>query len=221
MVKIMDLLPGYQFYPSIYSPALGHPKVDIYLTSEPTGRFFDTYQASFLVSEAGDIKELQVVHPWEDWMGIHRAKVVAGRFQLCEKDEDAHYGFSLGGEVAIQNLEKATLCTLTSSAPIFNLSDDPDSLGVVIANEIEALLAKREAAWGENASGYTNRLSDADPLTLFMVIIHTLEQEIQSLPATVRSHGYQGLIHQLKQAMHILEEAGVWPQKILNIQDIL
>jgi hypothetical protein len=217
----MELLPGYHFYPSIYTPALGHPKVDIYLMSEPAGRFFDTYQASFPVAEAGDTKELQVEHPWEEWMGSQKARAVAGRFYMREKDGDAHYGFSLGGEITIQNIGEATLCTLTSSGPIFDLSDDPDAIGVAIANEIEGLLAKREATWGEDIAGYTQRLVDADPLGLFIVIIHTLEQEIQSLPATVRSHGYQGVIHQIQQAMHSLKESDRWPDKIPEIQDIL
>ena len=221
MAKNMDLLPGYQFHPSLYSPALGHPRVDIYLTSEPAGRFFDTFQASFPISAAGNIKELRIQHPWEEWMGGQSAKVVAGRFHLREKDADDHYGFSLGGEITIQNLGDNTLCTLTSSAPIFNLSDDPDALGVGIANEIEGLLAKREAAWGENSSGYAQKLAEADPLTLFIVVIYNLEQEIQSLAAAVRSHGYQGIFHQLKQARQILEGAGVWPEKIPGIQEIL
>jgi hypothetical protein len=217
----MDLFPGYRFHPSLYSPALGHPRVDIYLTSEPVGRFFDTYQVSFPVSQAGDIKELKIEHPWEEWMGGHEAKVVAGRFHLREKDADAHVGFSLGGEISIQNLGEATLCTLISSAPIFNLSDDPDSLSVGITNEIEGLLARREAAWGENGSGYTQKLAEADPLSLFIVIIHTLEQEIQNLPAAVRSHGYQSIVHRLKQARQTLEEAALWPEQIPDIQEIL
>jgi hypothetical protein len=32
---------------------------------------------------------------------------------------------------------------------------------------------------------------------------------------------YQGIIHQLKQARQILEEAGVWPEIIPDIQEIL
>lgn len=221
MDKNKALLPGYQFHPSLYSPALGHPRVDIYLTSEPVGRFFDTFQASFSVISDGNIKELCIEHPWEEWMGGQGAKVVAGRFHLREKDADALYGFSLGGEITIQNLGDATLCTLTSSAPIFNLSDNPEALGVGIANEIEGLLAKREAAWGENSSGYSQKLAEADPLTLFIVVIYHLELEIQSLPAAVRSHGYQEIFHQLKQARQILEQAGVWPEKIPDIQEIL
>jgi hypothetical protein len=217
----MDLLPGYQFYPSIYSPALGSPKVDIYLTSEPSGRFFDAFQATFPVMDEGAVKELQVEHPWEEWMGSQKARVVAGRFQLREKDQDAHCGFSLGGEISIQNTGQATLCVLTSSAPIFNLSDDPDSTGALIVNEIEALLAKREAAWGENENTFTARLASVEPLTLFIIILHTLDLEIESLPASVRNHGFQEVLHQIKKAIHILKEAGVWPDHIPNIQDIL
>jgi hypothetical protein len=33
--------------------------------------------------------------------------------------------------------------------------------------------------------------------------------------------GYQDIIHQLKLAIHILNEAGVWPEIIPDIQDIL
>jgi hypothetical protein len=54
-----------------------------------------------------------------------------------------------------------------------------------------------------------------------MVVIHTLEQEIQSLPANVRDHGYQGVIHQLSQMRYSLEEANIWPDEIPMIKDIL
>jgi hypothetical protein len=217
----MDLLPGYQFYPSLYSPALGSPKVDINLTREPAGRFFDTYQATFLTVDNGAIKELQIEDPWEEWKGGPKMKVVAGRFRLREKDGDTHYGFSLGGEITIQNIDEATRCTLTSSAPIFNLSDDPDSLGAKIVDEIEAILAKREAAWGEDESGFVQRLASAEPLTLFIVILHTLDQEIQNMPAAVRNHGFQEIYHRLNLTIHILDQAGVWTEKIPDIQDIL
>ena len=217
----MDILPGYQFCPSIYSPVLGSTKVDIYLTSEPVGRFFDTYQATFLIVEDGAIKEIEVEHPWEEWMGSQKAKVVAGRFHMREKDQDAHIGYSLGGEISIQNTGEATHCMLTSSAPIFNLNDDPDSTGVVLVNEIEALLAKRQAAWGEDENAYTERLALVEPLTLFIVILHTLDQEIQSLPTAVRNHGYQEVLHKIREAIHILEQAGVWPDRIPDIREIL
>ncbi len=217
----MDLPPGFLFHPSLYSPALGHPKVDIYLMSEPADRFFNTYLASFPVAETGDIKELQIEHPWEEWMGKPFAKVIAGRFFLREKDGGEHCGFSLGGEIAIQNLGNATLCTLSSSAPIFNLSDNPDSLGVALVDEAEALLAKRQAAWGEDMTGYLKRLAAVEPLTLFTSIVHTLDQEIRSLPSAVRAHGYQEMLQRITQAIHALEEAGVWPENIPVIQNIL
>ncbi len=217
----MERYPGYQFYPSQYSPALGHPKVDIYLMSEPAGRFFDTFQAAFLVPDQGDVKELLIEHPWNEWMGNPHVQILPGRFQLREKDGDLHYGFSLGGEIEIKNIEAATVCTVTSSAPIFNLSDDPDALGDVIANEVEGLLARREAAWGENVSGYARRLANAEPLSLFIAILHTLVQDFQNLPAAVRSHGYQKILHQLNLAAKILEGAGKWPEKAPDIQDLL
>jgi len=110
---------------------------------------------------------------------------------------------------------------LTSSAPIFNLNDDPDSTGVVLVNEIEALLAKRQAAWGEDENAYTERLALVEPLILFIVILHTLDQEIESLPAAVRNHGYQEVLHKIREAIHILEQVGVWPDRIPNIREIL
>jgi hypothetical protein len=213
---------GYYYYPSKYSPPLGHPQLDVYLTNEPSQRFFDAHKAIFLVAEADGFRELTITHPWEDWMGPEEERICAGRLQLLDSQEISHYGFSLGGSLHIENRAAYTLCTLTSSAPIFNLMEDDDhSAEDLLVNEIEALFAQRVATWGIDDTGYVRRMSEVEPSTLFISALVALEKQIQELPLEVKEHGYQEVSHKIKETIRILKEAGDWPLNIPLISDLI
>jgi len=213
---------GYYFYPSKYSPALGHPRVDIYLLSEPSHKFFDTHKAIFPVAESDGFRELAITHPWEDWMGPEAERVCAGRFQMIDSDGITRYGFSLGGELKILNQEANTLCTLTSSAPIFNLMrDDPQSVGDILVNEIEVLFAQRMATWGTDEAGFAKRMSEVEPFTLFLAALLGLEKEIQEMPLEVKEHGYQLASNIVKETIHTIKQAGEWPLTVPAISDLI
>ena len=213
---------GYYYYPSNYSPPLGHPRLDVHLLSEPAHRFFDAHKAIFPVAETDGFRELTITHPWEDWMGSEVERICAGRFQLIDINEVPHYGFSLGGNLEIHNLEAYTLCTLTSSAPIFNLmGDDNKSAEDLLVNEIEVLFAKRMANWATDETGFAKRMSEIDPLTLFFASLETLENEIQEMPLEVKEHGYQGISHVINETIHTLKEASDWPSHIPVISDLI
>ncbi len=150
LVKLskMEYPPGYLFTASKYVPPLGHPRLDVYLSSQQIPRAFDAKKARFLTFRNGSIKELLVVHPWVSFEGERVIQLCPGRFKLSEFDEDVHYGFSWGGRLEIVNQDELTHCLLTSSAPIFNLEIGPQMPGSMIANEVEILMAERQAAWG-------------------------------------------------------------------------
>lgn len=53
------------------------------------------------------------------------------------------------------------------------------------------------------------------PLRRLAETVSAMVNQMDALP------GYQEILHQLKLAIQILEEAGVWPENIPDIQDIL
>jgi hypothetical protein len=219
----MDHIPsGYFFHPDADSLTFGYPRVDIYLTGQPVERYFDAHKAIFPVAGGNGLLEMSVTHPWLSIGPPGPVHICAGRFHLFEPDGDTHYGFSLGGDLAIQVGEQMTVCTLTSDAPIFNLQDNPDLPGVLLADEFEALLARRRAAWGDNDAGYADRLASLDPLDLFIACLNYLEQDLHSLPSSVRSRPrYQKISHALVAGRQAVETGQRRPGPALHLEELL
>jgi len=213
---------GYHYYPSKYSPPLGHTQLDIYISSIPSDRLFNVCEAIFPTVEPDGINELSIIHPWEEWMGSETQKVCAGRFKMLENNRKTHNGFSLGGELKIQKEEMFTLCTLSSSAPIFNLTgEDADSAEELLVNEIEVLFAERKAAWERDESGFAKRLLEVEPFTLFAATLISLDEEIEGIPNKVQEHGYQTLLHFIENAIHTFKVSGEWPEEVPALADLI
>ncbi len=220
-LNMMDYPPGYTFAASKYEPPLGHPGLDVYLSSEKLPRSFDARKARFLVFRLGSIKELLVVHPWISFEGEQVIRVCPGRFKLSEDDEDFHYGFSWGGKLTIHNEEEFTHCVLTSSAPILNLEANPQTSGSMIANESEILLAERQAACGLGEFEFAERLAGIEPLTLFVSMLASINHQHKEIPPVARGSDYLALEHNLHTMIRILEQAGDWPAHVPLIEEIL
>lgn len=222
MVFMDSIPPGYYFHSPASNMGLGHPRVDIYITGQPTERFFDTARAVFPVAGGSGLRDLVITHPWEAWEGASRQRICAGRFHLYEPDGDPFIGFSMGGELEIHVQDDLTVCSLVSSAPIYNLQEDPDSPIRLLVDGFEAVLARREAAWGENEAGFAEKLMNVDPLALFVAVVAEQEQEIRLLPAQVRSsRRYQPVYQALKATIRALQENSQWPDAIPKLEDIL
>jgi hypothetical protein len=146
--------------------------------------------------------------------------VCAGRFRLYETDGDEHQGFSLGGELEISQDENWVSCRLTSNAPIYNLQEDPTYSNQWLVEEIEGILARRMASYGENEVVYLDRLQTVDPFDLFIAALEFVKQEIKVLSPAARD-SYQVQYDHVKHIIHILETAGVWPNVPPLINDIL
>jgi hypothetical protein len=217
----MEYPAGYMFAASKYQPPLGHSRLDVYLSSQQLSRSFDAKKARFLVFRQGSIRELLVVHPWISFEGEQTIQVCPGRFKLSEYDEDVHYGFTWGGKLAITNENELTHCVLTSSAPILNLESDPHMAGSLIANEIEMLMAERQAAWGLDENGFAERLAGVEPLALFASMLASINRQQNEIPAAARGSDYLLLEHNLHAMMKILEQAGDWPAHVPLIEELI
>jgi hypothetical protein len=214
------MYPGFIFLPLTRLPNLGYGVVEIHIGAIPIERFFDTRQALFPIVEEGSISQLVVEHPWLSEGGITRRHVCAGRFRFYESDGDEHQGYSLGGDLEIRQDDEWVSCRLTSSAPIYNLQEDPYSSSSWLVDEMEGVLARRRAFYEENENVFLDRLQAVDPFDLFIAIIALLKKDIQALSPTARSI-YQVQYDYIKHIMHILEMGGEWPSVPPLLKDIL
>jgi len=216
----MQLQSGYNYAPSIYHPPIGHSRLEIILLSPQLENKDDLKKARFSIFNQGEIKEMIISHPW---LGPSPStfRVTPGRYRFWEKDEDVHYGLCLGGELIINKESDYTHCTITSNAPIFNLQDEINSPGMMLASEVEALLAERRAAWGEKEAEYVQRLHHADPLRLFSALVAKIEEDQKSIPGSARGESYWNEEHILHAIIKSLDTAGHWPTQPDRLEDLI
>jgi hypothetical protein len=219
--EIMNAQLGYYYHPSIYSPPLGHPQLEVNISRLPTDRFFDTKRARFHVAEGGTVRLLSVSYPWQAWQGPDRYTVCAGRFYLSAHDGSVIEGFSLGGHLEIEVHDDVTTCHLTSPAPIFSLPADPDSPVVIVVSELEDLVAERHAAWGTDDAGFSRRLVQADPFLLSVAGLLALKQRFDQVPTAARSQMSRKAARMVEQAIRTLEKTDAWPASVPALADLL
>jgi hypothetical protein len=212
--------PGFLFLPLSKLPDLGYGTVEIHIGSAPIERFFDTRQAIFPVIDEGSLTELIIEHPLLS-EGTHaQHHICAGRFRFYEKDGDEHQGYSLGGDLEIRQDDEWISCSLTSSAPIFNLQEDPLSSNHWLVDEIEGILARRRASYGENDNIFLDRLQALDPFVLFIAALALVNQDMQALSPAGRA-SYQVQYDHIRHFIHTLDAANEWPTVPPSINELL
>ena len=213
--------PGYVFTPSHYNPPIGHPGLNIFLTSDPSTRLSSVHKARFLTIQKTQLVELLISHPWISLDGGLTFRVYPGRFKLFSEDHDPLYGLCLGGELTITNEIDQTHCYLTSSAPIFDLGQELNTPGMVIATEVEGLLAEREAAWGFETDRFIQRLVVMDPYHLFISLISAIRDRQSHVPVNARGSSFWNVDHHVHTIITTLDQAGQWPSTPPKLEDIL
>jgi len=210
---------GYSYYPSKYSPPLGSAGLEFTLREQPANYFFDAATARFCHVDGAAITEVHITHPWH---GEPTIRVCSGHFSLTNRHGNQINGFSFGGTLALTRTDNATTGVLTSSAPIFDLSDDPEAIGRIIFTEFESLLAMRRAQAGNHLDAHYARLAKIDPFTLFTVFLNATDERlrkvVKSLPG--QQH-YREAIAMLDKSIAILKEAGEWPANPPFLTDVL
>ena len=212
--------PGFIFLPLKNQPSLGYGIVEIHIGAVPIDCFFDTRQVIFPIIEEGTLRQLVVENPWFSEGNITPRHVCAGHFRFYENDGDEHQGYTFGGDLEISQDEKWVSCRLTSSAPIYNLQEDPSSLNHWLVDEVEGVLARRRASYGENESIFFDHLDAVDPFDLFIATIAFVKQDIQALSPAARSI-YEVQYDHLSHIIHNLDIVGEWPSVPPLLNDIL
>ncbi len=194
--------PGYYYHPSKYTPPLGHPQLDIYLVDEQTERFFDAHGVEFLVFEKERSSILKVVHSQQSGIFSGTYHVCAGRILIYDHAGDEVEGFSFGGDLEIVWSGDYTRCTLTSSAPIFSLSTDPQSVNEIIFSEIEAVLAeKRAERHKKGGEKFYKRLCEIDPMKLCVATFNAMLIRLVEIEAAYKHD------HKHVEAHKVVDEA--------------
>ncbi len=199
-------------------PRLDHPtehfRLDIHVTSEPTGLHFDVLRVLIPTkTDTETIKLLKVTHPWpyEKSAGVAPGKIIM-EDRVGKKEE----AFTFGGQLTISNQDEQTSCILVSSAPILEISEAAP-VHMHLAEEVEMILAEMQAKYSDHKE-YEQQLCKLDSLRLYSACLNTLLVKYENFPQ--KTERLNRLLRFLKSEKVRLQEAGLAGYPHLRIDDL-
>ena len=220
--KLSNPSPGYSFSPKPDIHAPGHPRLDVILAGEPSGEYFDPLEVHLPILASKDwghphqLDHIKIFHPWTNLLEYQAAP---GKVIILDRKGKEVEAFTYGGNLLIKNEEVCTTCTLESTAPIIEI-DTASHVVKTLIDESEILLAQRRASWGIDEAKFESLLTKISPEELYAVCLMHILTSIEHSPRQ-DVLDIQGLIHLIKQERSRLQAAGLWPEIVPSIEEIL
>lgn len=208
---------GYIFYPPAQLTDPGHPRLDIILLPDPTGRHFDPDRVALPVwSLNGTVGYLEISHPG---INTDHQRVLAGKIIIEDRAGKCIEAFSFGGELQVLSDDEKTVCIYTSPAPILTWRNQ-SSIEYLLIQEVEIILAERRAAWLNDTDHYEARLARVSPIDLFYACLATLRKKFTHYPIA-GAELLQKFVHYLKAESLDLQETYHLPVDFPSIDELL
>jgi hypothetical protein len=212
---------GYWFEPFDDPDTLGYRALDVHIYRIPTCRHFDPDRTSFpTVNAGGALTNATITHPWS---GRDRLPTAVGDIIIRDRRQKRVEAFTFGGEVTLHVFPDRTYCRFTSPAPFFARSagagrGDP---GSVIVEEIEALLARRRAAWRGDDAGFSRRLAAIEPTVLYAATLKSLDAHFTAVSVGRSRRHYRRIAHDLQNGFTFLRNRGVDVERTPTLEALL
>ena len=210
---------GYVFSSIFHPNQLHHHKLDITLHDTPTLRHYDPEVVTFRVTpdNLGN-SYIKVRHPWK---GKKKHHVFSSIVILRDRVDKVVESFTFGGELLIASNHERTRCSLISTAPILPLLSW-SSVEMILAEEVEILLAIRREIWDEEhkRTSFDKHLSEGDPFILYLSCLQNLQKKFNHFPSPVPEELLR-FRHFLQVEIKQLHREGLWPLYLSQISEIL
>jgi hypothetical protein len=211
---------GYRFCPKSDPESIGHPCLEVHISSTPSLRHFDPTSLHLRVftledkHQASRIEQLEVHHPWtyED-----SYQVAPGMLIISDRKKKKVEALTFGGMLQIDTGEEETLCVIKSQAPIIPIDAATEPVQKLV-EEVEILFAERRAYWLQRAGKkeFEKRLVKLSPPVLYAACLeefinqhqHTNYQDLPEI------HDFYQLVSCEKR--HLMER-GEWPEAVPSI----
>jgi hypothetical protein len=213
---------GYYFFPKRYPHAPGHPRLEVNLIDAPTFQHYDPEYLDIPVARhigAGQTPRVEVLKIYHPWTLKGEYKVCAGPVVLTDRLGKEVEAFSFGGGIRIQMEENYTTCSLESPAPILEIKGGED-ISRILAEEMEVILAERRAAWIPNEEDFERRLTEADPLQLYIAGLDFLREKYEKNSHKELPHTYH-FLNFIREEIDALRKSGSWPFLVPRIDKLL
>ncbi len=204
---------GYDFQQSGLAGCL-----QVFLYDTPTLAHFDPEMMRIPVRIADQgVESLSVYHPWT---GPRRFEAAPGRIILVDRKNKEVEGFTFGGGLEILVADELTTCTLQSPVRIIELVRGDSEL-MMLATEVEVLLAERCAFWGRDEESYEARLAKVDPVLLYAMCLSALTVRTDSLDVALNDPAVRAFRTFLRRETVSMQAEGTWPASMPALSDVL
>jgi hypothetical protein len=212
---------GYVMAPSNYAPPVGSPQVDLWLADAPTDRFFDVHTLRVQPLDSAD-QDRFTIGPHE--VITPDQQLPAGRIVLAAHDGDLAQLFSFGCIVNAQQEGPFLHCTLTSSAPIFDVPADAQEAARILVDDLTALAARHcaeESAARQAKDEVAGPIKPVDPYLLFLSALVALTQENAAPPASPPSDAQDTKRQALDALIASVRAKDGWPENVPTFAGLL
>jgi hypothetical protein len=170
--------------------------MDIMLRSSPTNIHFDPSRLYLtVVSGENDISHLTITY---NGIQLNKYRVVAGPVCIQDRKGKVLHAFTFGGELRIEVEEQEKICTIISTAPIFQFIQP---IAIRFIEEVEIILAEQRAKWENDPHEFETRLAAAEPLVLYAACLKFLINKFE-LSNNKSAQHLVHFIHTEIQALH-------------------
>ncbi len=214
---------GYYFHPSDRSHSPGHPGFTVVIEATPTMEHFDPQylqlpiRAPSELDQSDGVEMLKVHHPWPEDRGEFH--VTPGSIIVSDRSWTKVEAFTFGGEMHVRTEEDRTRCEVESPAPILWLFEE-NLIPMMLAENVEMILAERRAIWHRRQEGFEARLARVQPSALYMACLGHLHTRFgasqhKELPRI------QGFLEFIEDEIRVLRADGEWPEEVPAIDELL
>jgi hypothetical protein len=213
----MDYTTGFYFRDPEAVPE-GYLELNVILTGAPSGRYFDTQRVTLPLAGTHAVTPETVEHPWR---GAAVERLGPGRIRLQAHNGEVDEAFSFGGTAEFGVDSLVTILQLTSPAPIYHHGLDPGLVSYHLVDELETLLAHRRGEYGGNTGVFSERLSAADPHTLFVASFAELSRRLVPGSALGNDPALHAVSDLVERTICALKRLGEWPAVPPRLADVL
>ena len=207
---------GYIFFPRMGEDVFGNSRMDVIFHEHPTLRHYDPQSTRCTIAHNASSENFLIHHATPPG----HFRICAGRVLITDRVQKHVEAFCFGGDLDIFHHQQETICVFQSPVPILDLNTyhSPDML---LANEVEILIAGRRAVWDpQHPHDFEAHLAQLDPVDLFIASLDALIAKFAN-PSFQHDPVNRQFFHMLETERSDWQRNGRWPVIVPKLMELL
>lgn len=207
---------GYRLLPRAHPNSPGYTGLVFVLGSEASRKHFNPAKARIHLQDEFDICRWTTLTEHTIIKGDQH--ICPGRLTLFDPDEAVRDFFTFGGWLRPSRVPPGSMYVVASTAPVLELNNPRESVPDQLAAEADALLARIVVRCEPERDSFDERLSKIDPFQFYAATLNSILTHYQNAPILEKS--FRGFYDALAREKGWLASNGLWPDKLLPIEEI-